>query len=126
MYPKASGTGIVANPLMHEICKMAGIHDVGIKVHGSRNVRNAGAARHWAAGAGAAAGAGCVRAARRGLCKGKRATRPLPASPPALPAEVKCVFQAFDKMRTEEEIVAAARGAPVVKMPPGRYRTLRL
>lgn len=42
MYPKASGNGITANPLMLEICKMAGIHDVGIKVHGSRNVRNAG------------------------------------------------------------------------------------
>jgi len=42
MYPKASGNGITANPLMYEIAKMAGIHDIGIKVHGSRNVRNAG------------------------------------------------------------------------------------
>lgn len=43
LYPKASGCGITANNLMREICKMAGIHDIGIKVHGSRNVRNAGA-----------------------------------------------------------------------------------
>jgi hypothetical protein len=43
---------------------------------------------------------------------------------------VKCVFQAFDKMRTEEEIVeaAAARrpGNLVIKMPPGRYSKLRI
>ncbi|KAI7844101.1 hypothetical protein COHA_002241 [Chlorella ohadii] len=82
MYPKSSGTGIMANSLMREICKMAGIHDVGIKLHGSRNVRNA----------------------------------------------VKCVFKAFDMMRTEEEIErgAAQKGGVVVKMPPGRFRQLRL
>ena len=43
MYPKAAGNGIVANPLVRDICKMAGIHDAGIKVHGSRNPRNTGA-----------------------------------------------------------------------------------
>lgn len=81
LYPKASGNGIMANALLREICKMAGIHDVGIKQHGSRNVRNA----------------------------------------------VKCLFKAFDKMRTEEQIAAEAvqRGSFVVKMPPGRYRNLR-
>jgi hypothetical protein len=38
------------------------------------------------------------------------------------------VFKAFDQMRTEEEIgqQAAAAGKMVVKMPPGRYRHLRL
>lgn len=30
---------------MLQICKMAGIHDIGLKLHGSRNVRNAGEAR---------------------------------------------------------------------------------
>lgn len=61
---------------------MAGIHDIGIKLHGSRNVRNA----------------------------------------------IKCVFQAFDRIRTEDEVVAtaAAKGSFVAKMPPGRYRHLRL
>jgi hypothetical protein len=49
MYPKASGNGIMANNLMYEICKMAGLHDIGIKVHGSRNVRNAGERRSWSA-----------------------------------------------------------------------------
>ncbi|PRW56846.1 30S ribosomal S5 [Chlorella sorokiniana] len=75
MYPKSSGTGIMANSLMREICKMAGIHDVGIKLHGSRNVRNA----------------------------------------------VKCVFKAFDKMRTEEEIDASAaqRGRMQPRRPGG-------
>jgi hypothetical protein len=60
MYPKAGGCGITASPLMHEIAKMAGIHDVGIKVHGSRNVRNAG---EWGRGgeAGAMFGWGGVR-----------------------------------------------------------------
>ncbi|KAI3427984.1 hypothetical protein D9Q98_006373 [Chlorella vulgaris] len=82
MYPRASGNGITANALMYEICKMAGLYDIGLKIHGSRNVRNA----------------------------------------------VKCVFKAFDQMRTEEEIgqQAAAAGKMVVKMPPGRYRHLRL
>lgn len=82
LYPKASGCGITANNLMREICKMAGIHDIGIKVHGSRNVRNA----------------------------------------------VKCLFQALDKMRTEDQIAeeAEAKGSFVVTMPPGRYRHLRL
>ncbi|KAL4443425.1 hypothetical protein ABPG75_011162 [Micractinium tetrahymenae] len=82
LYPKASGRGITANTLMREICKMAGIHDIGVKVHGSRNVRNA----------------------------------------------VKCLFQALDKMQTEEQITedAAAKGTMVVTMPPGRYRHLKL
>lgn len=59
MYPKSSGRGIVASTLISEICKLAGIHDIGVKVHGSRNPRNT----------------------------------------------VKCLFEAFDKMKTYEEIV---------------------
>lgn len=155
MYPKASGTGIVANALMHEICKMAGIHDVGIKVHGSRNARNAGAPPFTFFF--------CSRSMTSAVCRGvcgQRFARACPASPPTClnsspppprraplesPAStttdasphppcplppgrpaVKCVFQAFDKMRTEEERLAAAAGGVLVKMPPGRYSTLRL
>lgn len=40
MYPKASGRGIVASTLVTDICKLAGIHDIGVKIHGSRNPRN--------------------------------------------------------------------------------------
>ena len=52
----------------------------------------------------------------------------MPPSPPPCPPTVKCVFKAFDKMRTEEEIetAAAQKGTMVVKMPPGRFRHLRL
>lgn len=45
MYPKSAGNGIVASTLVSEICKMAGIHDIGVKVHGSRNPRNTGKER---------------------------------------------------------------------------------
>jgi hypothetical protein len=48
MYPRASGNGITANALMYEICKMAGLYDIGLKIHGSRNVRNAGERRSGA------------------------------------------------------------------------------
>jgi ribosomal protein S5 len=44
MYPKAAGNGIVANDMITEVCKMAGIHDIGVKVHGARNPRNTGEA----------------------------------------------------------------------------------
>jgi small subunit ribosomal protein S5 len=40
MYPKAAGQGITANNAVYEICKMAGIYDIGVKVYGSRNPRN--------------------------------------------------------------------------------------
>ena len=40
MYPKSSGRGIVANPMLASICGLAGIYDIGIKVHGSRNPQN--------------------------------------------------------------------------------------
>lgn len=40
MYPKSSGRGIVANPMLASICQLAGIYDIGIKVHGSRNPQN--------------------------------------------------------------------------------------
>jgi hypothetical protein len=44
MYPKSSGTGIVASTMVRDILKMAGLHDVGVKVHGSRNPGNTGEA----------------------------------------------------------------------------------
>jgi small subunit ribosomal protein S5 len=80
MYPKSSGRGVVASALVADICRMAGIHDVGAKVHGSRNPRNT----------------------------------------------VKCLFEAFDKMRTGEEIEAAAGrgGRALVAVPPGRFGRL--
>lgn len=40
MYPKSSGRGIIANPMLASICQLAGIYDIGIKVHGSRNPQN--------------------------------------------------------------------------------------
>lgn len=40
MYPKSSGRGIVANPMLAGVCQLAGIYDVGVKVHGSRNPQN--------------------------------------------------------------------------------------
>lgn len=52
LYPKCSGKGIVANDMIASICKLAGIHDIGVKIHGSRNRRNAGlpAGRCWREG----------------------------------------------------------------------------
>ena len=80
MYPKAGGCGITASPLMHEIAKMAGIHDVGIKVHGSRNVRNAG---EWGRQSGCAGRvAGCRSA---GLLSARCHPPPLSFLSPALP-----------------------------------------
>ena len=40
MYPLASGSGIRANDLLGTIANLAGICDIGIKTHGSRNARN--------------------------------------------------------------------------------------
>lgn len=40
MYPKSSGSGCKASDLMTDICHLAGIKDIGIKIHGSRNLRN--------------------------------------------------------------------------------------
>ena len=98
VYPKAAGRGVVASGLVRDIVKMAGIHDVGVKVHGSRNPRNT----------------------------------------------VRCLFEAFDGLRTHEDIAAgeAARarprggagfragGAPAsgaaVAVPPGRFGALAL
>ena len=74
MYPRSSGRGISANNLLFDICKMAGIHDIGIKVHGSRNARNA----------------------------------------------VKCLFDAFAKLRTPEEMLAQP-GKLVAQVPVGRF-----
>lgn len=79
MYPKAAGRGTVASSLVTHICKLAGIHDIGVKVHGSRNPRNT----------------------------------------------VKCLFKAFDEMRTHEEIMTAGDGSSItLALPPGRYGRL--
>ena len=32
LYPKSSGRGCAASPMMKDICKLAGLKDVGIKV----------------------------------------------------------------------------------------------
>ena len=81
MYPKSSGRGIVASTLVSDICKLAGIHDIGVKIHGSRNPRNT----------------------------------------------VKCLFEAFDGMKTHEEIMGGVveNGKKVVvSVPPGRFGRL--
>ncbi|KAI8106590.1 hypothetical protein M9435_001132 [Picochlorum sp. BPE23] len=80
MYPKSSGRGIVANPMLAGICRLAGIHDVGIKVHGSRNPQNT----------------------------------------------VKCLFAAFDKLRSQDEIVGFRDGVLTVQVPTGRFGQLNL
>lgn len=81
MYPKAAGQGMVASSLVADICKLAGIFDIGVKVHGSRNPRNT----------------------------------------------VKCLFVAFDDMRTFEEVLNSNnKGGEVINIavPPGRYGRL--
>ncbi len=45
-----------------------------------------------------------------------------PCSPP--PPAVKCLFEAFDKLRTHEEMLARTDKV-VLSMPPGRYGRLR-
>jgi len=82
MYPKSAGRGVVASSLVTDICKMAGIHDIGVKVHGSRNPRNT----------------------------------------------VKCLFEAFDVMKTHEEIInvdgIGVGDTVTVAVPPGRFGKL--
>lgn len=78
MYPKAAGQGMVASSLVADICKLAGIYDIGVKVHGSRNPKNT----------------------------------------------VKCLFVAFDGMRTFEEVLNSNnKGGEVINVavPPGRF-----
>ena len=41
------------------------------------------------------------------------------------PGAVKCLFEAFDKMRTHEEVLEQ-QDKVVLAMPPGRYGKLRL
>jgi small subunit ribosomal protein S5 len=41
MWPQTSGAGITAHPTMMAVAKLAGIQDLGIKLYGSRNIRNA-------------------------------------------------------------------------------------
>ena len=78
VYPKAAGTGIVASDMITGICKLAGIHDLGVKIHGSRNRRNA----------------------------------------------VKCLFEAFGKMRPHEELVGQ-EDRVVLARPMGRFASSR-
>ncbi|KAK9816545.1 hypothetical protein WJX72_001780 [[Myrmecia] bisecta] len=40
LYPRRIGEGLMANELISEMCRLAGLRDIGIKVHGSRNRRN--------------------------------------------------------------------------------------
>jgi len=40
MYPRASNRGIMASDLLRSVCLLAGLKDLGIKIQGSRNVRN--------------------------------------------------------------------------------------
>ncbi|BDA50595.1 probable 30S ribosomal protein S5 [Coccomyxa sp. Obi] len=40
-YPMTSGSGIRASKLMESICRLAGLQNIGIKIHGSRCARNA-------------------------------------------------------------------------------------
>ena len=35
-----AGAGVAANPMVTNICHLAGLQDVGVKVHGSRNPSN--------------------------------------------------------------------------------------
>eukprot|EP00890_Picochlorum_soloecismus_P004649 jgi/Picsp_1/5185/NSC_02548-R1_ribosomal protein s5 len=81
MYPKSSGRGIVANPVLASICKLCGIYDIGIKVHGSRNPLNT----------------------------------------------IKCLFAAFDKLKTQDEIIGRNRDGTIrVPVPTGRFGKVRI
>jgi len=77
MYPKSSGRGIVANPMLAGVCQLAGIYDIGVKVHGSRNPQNT----------------------------------------------IKCLFAAFDKLRSEDELAGYDEAKGVVRVPclTGRF-----
>jgi ribosomal protein S5 len=75
MYPKSSGRGIVANPMLASICQLAGIYDIGIKVHGSRNAQNT----------------------------------------------IKCLFAAFDQLKSEEDIVGVRNGMVTIPTLTGRF-----
>lgn len=75
MYPKSSGRGIVANPMLASICQLAGIYDIGIKVHGSRNPQNT----------------------------------------------IKCLFAAYDKLQSEEDIVGVKDGIVTIPTLTGRF-----
>ena len=77
MYPKSSGRGIVANPMLAGVCHLAGIYDIGVKVHGSRNPQNT----------------------------------------------IKCLFAAFDKLRSEDELAGYDEAKGVVRVPclTGRF-----
>jgi len=81
MYPKSSGRGIVANPVLASICKLCGIYDIGIKVHGSRNPLNT----------------------------------------------IKCLFAAFDKLKTQDEIIGRNQDGTIrIPVPTGRFGEVRI
>ena len=81
MYPKSSGRGIVANPVLASICKLCGIYDIGIKVHGSRNPLNT----------------------------------------------IKCLFAAFDKLKTQDEIIGRKPDGTIrIPVPTGRFGKVRI
>lgn len=78
IYPKSAGRGIIASPLVMDILKLAGIHDAGVKIHGSRNKRNL----------------------------------------------VKCLFEAFDRMQTHEEITS---GDKLIIVPaPSKFSSIQM
>lgn len=80
MYPKSSGRGIVANPMLASICQLAGIYDIGIKVHGSRNPQNT----------------------------------------------IKCLFAAFDALKSEDDIVGYRDGILTIPVLTGRFGKLHI
>ena len=45
MYPKSSGRGIVANPMLAGVCQLAGIYDIGVKVRETRRIRSSACLR---------------------------------------------------------------------------------
>ncbi len=77
MYPKSSGRGIIANPMLAGVCQLAGIYDIGVKVHGSRNPQNT----------------------------------------------IKCLFAAFDKLRSEDDLAGYDEAKGVLRVPclTGRF-----
>lgn len=116
---------------------MAGIHDIGIKVYGSRNTRNTGGCYLGAGGWGVMVDecrvvwsclvfvgfgfspASCHAPAFSTSPRLLLAPAQTPRPPPP-PFAVKCLFDAFDRMRTTEELVQQP-GKVIMTVPPGRY-----
>jgi ribosomal protein S5 len=50
VWPRELGFGVTANPVVTELCDLAGLHDVTVKVSGNRkNIRNLVQVRQLAA-----------------------------------------------------------------------------